>query len=283
MKALDLYLNRVKNLPPSPTVAIQLLELFSDPDRDIDRIVDIIKLDPSLTAATLKRCNSSAFSGAEPASDMFEAVCRLGLYEVYCIVTGMIASQTMTQVRSKYSWDSTRLWRHTVTTAVIASILAKRVEVMEATAFTAGLLHDIGKLIFVSTEGVAYAEMARNAGLFGPALVTAEESVMGFSHAALGARLLARWELPENICHAVEFHHQSPATVKHHQRLAATVHFANSLAHELVDGPAQAPVAAVANAEAMALIALKDKDIPTVVQQINQAMERHQGLLQMQR
>ena len=80
----------------------------------------------------------------------------------------------MTAVRAKFGWDSNRLWQHTVTTAVIASVLGQRVEVAEASAFTAGLLHDIGKLIFVSTEGIAYAELARKAGLFGAALVTAE-------------------------------------------------------------------------------------------------------------
>ena len=77
MIAIDRYLDRIESLPPAPTVAIQLLELLSDPDRDIDHIVELIKYDPSLTAATLKRCNSGALSGAEPATDMFEAVSRL--------------------------------------------------------------------------------------------------------------------------------------------------------------------------------------------------------------
>jgi HD-like signal output (HDOD) protein len=68
MIAIDRYLDRIESLPPAPTVAIQLLELLSDPDRDIDHIVELIKYDPSLTAATLKRCNSGALSGAEPAA-----------------------------------------------------------------------------------------------------------------------------------------------------------------------------------------------------------------------
>jgi HD-like signal output (HDOD) protein len=151
-QAIDRYLDRVEQLPPAPLVATQLLGLFNDPDRDIDRIVELVSTDPALTAETLKRCNGTCFVGAEPASDMFEAVTRLGFYEIYCIVVGLIASRTMTQVRSKYSSDATQLWRHTVTTAVIASILAKRVQEAEATAFTAGLLHDIGKLIFISVE-----------------------------------------------------------------------------------------------------------------------------------
>lgn len=282
MQTLDQYLDRVKHLPPAPLVAVQLLDLFSDPDRDIDRIVELVSNDPALTAETLKRCNGSHFRGAEPAADMFEAVSRLGLYEIYCVVVALIASRTMTLVRAKYSWDSTQLWRHTVTTAVIASILAKRVQVAEATAFTAGLLHDIGKLIFVSVEGVAYAEGRRTAGYFGSVPALAEESAMGFSHAVLGARLLSRWGLPENVCLAVEWHHQSPAAATQYQRLKATVNFANCLAHQMIDGPAHAPAAAEASPEAMALVELAAKDIPSVIQEINQALERAQGLLRIQ-
>ena len=213
---------------------------------------------------------------------MFEAVTRLGFYEIYCIVVALIASRTMTLVRAKYSWDSTRLWRHTVTTAVIASILAKRVQVVEATAFTAGLLHDIGKLIFISVEGVDYAEGRRAAGHFGPMAAVAEESSMGFSQAALGARLLSRWGLPENVCLAVQWHHQSPANATRYQRLKATVNFANCLAHQMIDGPAHAPAAADASPEAMALVELTPKDIPAVIASTNEALGRVQGLLQIQ-
>ena len=197
MDLLDRYLDKVEHLPPAPTVAIQLLSLFSDPARDIDRIVKLIAHDPSLTAETLKRCNRGYLSGTEPARDMFEAVSRLGLYEIYSIVLGLTASRTMKQVRAKYSWDANRLWRHAVVTAVISSTLAKRVEVVAATAFTAGLLHDIGKLILVSMEGVVYADLVRTGGSFGPPLAAAERSHLGFTHAALGGRLLARWGLPE--------------------------------------------------------------------------------------
>jgi putative nucleotidyltransferase with HDIG domain len=278
---IDRYLDRVEHLPPAPTVAIKLLDLFSDPDRDIDRIVELIRLDPSLTAATLKRCNSTALRGAEPASDMFEAACRLGFYEIYCIVVGLIASRTMTAVRAKYGLDSARLWRHTVTTAVIASLLAKRIQVVEAAAFTAGLLHDLGKIVFVSVEGVGYAELARNAGLFGPGLVAAEVAANGFSHAELGARLLARWGLPESICLAVQFHHQSPASARQYQRLAATVNLANALAHQMVDGYTNAPAAAEAKVATMALVELKPADIPALMEEIQQAMGGFQELLQM--
>ncbi len=281
MVLLDSYLDKVENLPPAPTVAIQLLDLFSNPDRDIDRIVNLISHDPSLTAETLQRCNRGCLTGAEPPEDMFEAVSRLGLYEIYSIVVSLMASRTMKQVRAKYSWDANRLWQHTVVTAVISSALAKRVQVAEATAFTAGLLHDIGKLVLVSMEGVVYAEMVRAAGYYGPSLVAAETSCLGFTHAALGARLLARWGLPDGLRLAVELHHQSPATASNHMRLAAVINFADSLAHQMADGSTGAPDAAEASPEAMELVELTANDIPALVQQTSLDLQQIQGLLHM--
>lgn len=283
MDSIDRYINGVQNLPPAPTVAVQLLDLFSDPNRDIDRIVELVGHDPALTAETLKRCNSAHLVGAEPAADMFEAVSRLGFYEIYCIVVALLGSQTMSLVRGKYGMDATRFWQHSVTTAVVATTLARRIGTEEAVAFTAGLLHDIGKLIFVSTDGIVYAELARNAGFSGPALAAAEESTLGFTHAALGARLLARWGLPENVCIAVNYHHQSPTSAGSCQRLAATVSFANCLAHHMIDGPANLQMAAGASPEAMDLVELAANDIPTLLPDIQQALERTQRLLQMQR
>jgi HD-like signal output (HDOD) protein len=94
--------------------------------------------------------------------------------------------------------------------------------------------------------------------------------------------LLTRWGLPECICFAVEHHHQPPATGKPHSRLAAVVNFANCLAHQLVEGPAQALPAADASPAAMALVELTAADIPAVMQQINEDLLRVQGLLQIQ-
>ena len=77
---IDQYIDRVKHLPPAPTVAVQLLGLFADPDRDIDRIVELVSHDPALTAETLKRCNSASLAGVGPATDMVEAVSRRVFY-----------------------------------------------------------------------------------------------------------------------------------------------------------------------------------------------------------
>ena len=78
--------------------AIQLLDLFRDPDHDVDRIVDFISQDPWLTAETLKRCNNSTYRGNARITDIFEAVSRLGFYELYDIISTSIGAHTLTEI-----------------------------------------------------------------------------------------------------------------------------------------------------------------------------------------
>jgi HD-like signal output (HDOD) protein len=97
------FTSRVQTPPTDSIAAIQLLDLFRDPDHDIDRIVEFISNDPVLAAETLRRCNNASFRGAERTTDIFEAVNRLGFYELYGIIaasTGLCPSFPDPQGRS---------------------------------------------------------------------------------------------------------------------------------------------------------------------------------------
>jgi HD-like signal output (HDOD) protein len=80
---LDRYIEGVKDLPMAPTVLVRLIALFQQPDRDVDGIVELMRQDPSLTAEVLRHSNSAYFGQEEPIVDVFEAVTRVGFYEVY--------------------------------------------------------------------------------------------------------------------------------------------------------------------------------------------------------
>ena len=281
MDKSDQYINRVSHLPPAPTIATELLGLFGDADRDLDRIVELISHDPSLTAEVLKRCNSASFSGAEAASDMFEAVTRLGFYEVYSVVAAVVGARTMSLGKDKGGLDVGSLWRHTVVTAVVAETLARRDQEPEAVAFTAGLLHDIGKLVFASVEGSKYADLLKQSGAFGPGLAEAEHAAFGVSHASIGTRLLARWGLPENVAAAVLHHHGSPSAAEPFERLAATIQLANNLAHHMIDQVPRAPDLLLCSPDATALLQLTAEDVPTLIAKTQTGLQRVAGLLQM--
>jgi putative nucleotidyltransferase with HDIG domain len=274
MDKVDRYIERVQHLPPAPRVVAQLLALSRDPNRDAERLAELIGYDPSLAAEVLKRSNSAFFRGTEPAADVFEAANRLGLLEVDSVVAAVMGAPTPAAARLESVLDTASLWWHSVATAVAADALADRVQGTEPKAYTAGLLHDLGKLAFAAIEGAAYADLIRQAGPSGAALVRAEEGRLGMTHAEVGARLLARWGLPEDITLAVLYHHRSPAAAAPSEQLAATVHLANHLAHHLAAGPRPESDPAAEIAEVLATLRLAANDLPEVMMQIRERLQR---------
>jgi putative nucleotidyltransferase with HDIG domain len=281
MSKADEYIERVADLPPAPGIAVQLLGLFDDLDYDIDQVVELISHDPGLTVAVLKRCNSASFSGSEAILDMFEAVTRLGFYEVHCVVAALVGARVMSLGKTEGKVDTSSLWRHSVVTAVAAAALAKRREEAEATAFTAGLLHDVGKLVFASVESAAYANLIWQSGAFGQKLAEAEHATFGVSHASIGSRLLNRWGLPPSVAGAALYHHSSIKPHEPFAPLAATVGLASDLAHRIIDQEQHTSDLLSDRSDAMILFQLTTNDIPTLIQQTQNDLKRVEGLLQM--
>src|SRR5581483_3976078 len=226
------YLNSISSLPVSPTLINELLGLFKDPDREVDQVVKLISFEPSLTAELLKRSNTVYFASSEPVTDVFEAVTRLGFYEVCCIVVTMFGSGTKTLARSGAGLDVEALWQHSAACAVGASVIAETIGESKPVAFTAGLLHDVGKLVLASVERETYAKMvSTHVGREG-LLIVGERDAFGTDHAELGGELMSRWNLPEEVAAAVRCHHNF-TDAKPHLRLAAVVQSANAVAHQL--------------------------------------------------
>lgn len=280
MDLADKYIDLVPHLPPAPTIATELLGIFKHAEPDIDRIVYLIQHDPSLTAEVLKRCNSAYHGRDRLVSDMFEAIIRVGFYEVYCVVVSMVGSRAMSLVQSECGLDAGALWQHSVKTAVAASILARHAQEEEAVAFTAGLLHDVGKLILASATSGDYAKVIQRGGFFGPALAEEEKKQFGVSHAAVGARLLTRWGFPLSVVLAVLHHHGSPASAASCEQLAATVKLANAFGHLALEEEALPPEFATENEEAITVMHLDADDLAGIVQRMERGLHRVQELLQ---
>jgi putative nucleotidyltransferase with HDIG domain len=280
MDPIDQLIAKVPNLPPAPTVAVELLGLFKDPDRDIDRVVQLIGHDPSLTAEVLKRCGSAVYGGKLP-TDVFEAVNRLGFYEVYCLVASVVGSRSMAMAKNSGGLDVGRLWTHAVTTAVAAGAVADHCGEEEAAAFTSGLLHDVGKLIFASAETERYTAVLHEGSDWGKGLVQRETAAFGTHHAALGARLLSRWCLPPSIIVSVMNHHGSPIAAGPFARLASCVHFGNLLAHSRIDRePAEDDLFRIASA-ATECLGIRPDSLSAIQRVFDAGMKRAESLLQL--
>ncbi len=240
-------------------------------------MVAVIRNDSALTAELLRRCNSAYFGGDNPAGDVFEAVTRLGCYEVYRIVVVVAGSRTMRASAAAPDPRLDRLWQHSLVTAVAASVIAGQVQEPQATAFTAGLLHDVGKLVLASAAGPKYGRLIQITAVPGVSLAQAEREVFGFEHGQVGGRLLERWLLPEDVTAAVRHHHDL-AGANLFARLAATVAFADAAAHSLQDTTASDPRGMANGAEAMAVLDLDPDKVGLIMDLVQLDLKKEKGL-----
>jgi putative nucleotidyltransferase with HDIG domain len=190
----------------------ELLTLFREPDRDVDQVVQLISYEPSLTAQILRLCNSASFAGQRAPDDIFEAVSRVGFYQVYCMVATLFGARTKSMEGVDQGLNADELWRHSVAVAVSAGVAADETGQTKAVAFTAGLLHDIGKLVLASVERQRYAALIQRAKDEGLLLTDLERSVLMMDHAEVSGELMQRWNLPPEIVAAVRHHHDPVGT-----------------------------------------------------------------------
>jgi len=226
------YLDGVVNLPPAPMLVTDLLALFGKSDCDIDQVVELISYEPSLTAQILRDSNSVFFGGEQPSTDIFEAVSRLGFYQVYCLVLSFFGAKTKSMEGADKGVNVDELWRHSVAVAVSASVVAEEAGQTRAIGFTAGLLHDIGKLVLASAERERYAGLIQRAKDEGALLTSLERAALIIDHAELGGELMHRWNLPADVVAAVGYHHELEAAPTYEQ-LTAAVQVGDMIAHQL--------------------------------------------------
>jgi len=227
---LDVFIDSVEHLPPSPRLLVKLHDVFKQPDKDINEVVSLIGHDPSFTAKVLQRCNSAYFGGDQPAANISEAVARLGFEELYRIVLAMFAVTALVQPGAAGGRQVELLWRHSMAVAVGASILARDGEQPNPTAFTAGLLHEVGKVVMVSAASGKYTQAVLDAGQFKQPVILSEKKLFGFDHTEVGAHLLKRWNLPPEVVGPVRHHHDLAGS-EPYERLSAAVYVANIMAH----------------------------------------------------
>ena len=264
MQELEAYLSRAKHLPPAPRVLPELLALLRSDIVDADRVVTVIAYDPSLTAAVLQLCNSAFYAPATPVGDLPRAITWLGFKQIYQLVTTVVGSRLLDGDQKGYGIGKGELWRHSVAAAVAARILARRQGDDENLAFTAALLHDLGKIVLSEALESVYDRLVEETEDGQRSLLAAEKLLLGVHHAELGGQLLTRWRFPEPVINAVWYHHQ-PREAHPHARLVAIVYLGNLVAHVLGHSHAHEVLVVSDCAESLQLLELSPETLPALM------------------
>jgi len=274
------YLDGITNLPPAPTLVTEWLGLFQKPDCTIDQIVRIIRYDPSLTAHILRNSNSAIFAGEKPVADIFEAVSRMGFFSVYCLAASFFGVKTKHIEGAEKGINVDALWHHHVAAAVSASVVAEESGMSPPVAFTAGLLHDIGKLVFASAKGESYAKLIQSAIDQRVLLSALEHSALIIDHAELGGELMRRWNLPPEVVAAVRDHHK-PAGEPPHEKLTAAVQAGDMIGHQLFAEDLAGTDLLAPSTAALATLQLSPDSLPRLLARAQAEMEKVKVMLEM--
>jgi HD-like signal output (HDOD) protein/ActR/RegA family two-component response regulator len=227
--SLKKFVSQLKSIPSLPAIYHEITAELRSNDPSPARIGHLIAKDMGMTAKVLQMVNSAVYGAYMEVSDPGQAVLMLGLETIQAIVLSLSIFSAFDR-RTLSPQEAERLWDHSVTTSRFSRCIA-RAEGISGNALdpyqSAGLLHDVGKLVIATADPKAYRKIAQEALVPGTKPWQIEKELLGCSHAEIGAYLLGIWGLPSSIVEAVAWHHHpSESPVNEFSPLAA-VHVAS--------------------------------------------------------
>lgn len=220
----------VRELPALPAVITELIRSLVDPDVNVDHLARQIAQDQAITAKTLRLANSSFFGLPRQVQSVADATAVLGLRSVRNIAMAAGVGRSFAGAQ-RSALDFAAFWRHALGCALAAEALAERTDQDPGLAFTAGLLHDVGRLVLASGFAPQYREVQACQFERDCPVQEAECAVLGFDHGEVGALLAEQWNFSSALVDAIALHHRcndAPRTP-----LADLIHLADNIAHAL--------------------------------------------------
>jgi HD-like signal output (HDOD) protein/CheY-like chemotaxis protein len=225
---------KLRTLPSFPALYLDIMLEIESPTSSIQGIANVVAQDPGITAKILQVANSAALGLPERVSDPAEAVQQLGMTTVRSLALSAQVYGCFAPGRLK-NFSAEALWAHLMKCGDLARTILRRegADVAECEdAFTAGMLHDMGKLMLADSLPDEFGQALALAAEEQIPLPEAEMAVFGATHAGLAAYLLGLWGLPAAIVEAVAFHHTPEKSALKKCTALTAVHVANAMADE---------------------------------------------------
>jgi HD-like signal output (HDOD) protein len=196
---------RLAKVPPFPPVAARLLRLLSDDSVDMKEVARTIACDPTFSARVLQHANSAEFALIQSVTNLRQALTMIGLDRTRALVTTLAAA--VYSGSALRATELRRCWQHAVATGVLAGFIARACGSFTDTAYTAGIMHDIGRLGLLVAYPREYENTLRYAAERCLDLLDYEREIFGLNHAEAGRWLADRWQLPEEYRIIAGRHH----------------------------------------------------------------------------
>ena len=254
-------LKNVQTLPTIPPIVTKLNEMVEDENTTAFQLGEVIETDQVLTSKLLKMVNSSFFGFPKRISTVSNAIVLLG----FNVIKTLIVTSSIFEVMQA---SDLGLWEHSLGCATAAGILSKKRNIPNPEEIsTAGLIHDLGKIVIKAELPDEYNKILDIVKERSIPIREAELEVLGVSHETIASWLISNWNLPARLIIPVEYHHH-PNEAKEYKNIAAICHFADILIRALGVGDGGDPWVPKLDHDAWEMIKFTKKEIKEVIKEI---------------
>lgn len=223
-------------LPALPGAGTRLLELarHSVDDIDVGEISRLIEADPGLYVRVLQLANSSYYGTINRITSVRQAIMHIGLEETLYSVQWLFYQNMLPRFPALEGFNARDYWTYAWSCAVANKMLGHpelQVNSLPGELYLAGLFHGIGKVILALHRPIDFQQCIRNSRDFSQTLAESELDIFGTTDTFIAATVMQSWNLPDNLCAAVQFYRSPESADVQYQEIAALTQFAYYLAN----------------------------------------------------
>ncbi|MCU0587896.1 MAG: HDOD domain-containing protein [Syntrophobacteraceae bacterium] len=217
-----------ERLPPFPDVVWKVAPLIRKM-APLQEIESVIKYDQVIAARVLAMSQSPLYARKRAVSSLQDAIVALGDQQLLVVILTACSTRYFTGDGLGYDLRAGELWDHAIASGLMSEIVARHVGCKNIlTAYTAGLLHDIGKTVLNFHVKAYFESILNEVKTQGISFIEAEQRILGIDHEQLGALIARRWRFPADVTTAIGHHHR-PLEVEEHADLTALVYVVNRM------------------------------------------------------
>jgi putative nucleotidyltransferase with HDIG domain len=272
----DEIIKNIDKLPSFSMTVAKIMQLSNDPKSSPKDIILAISLDPVMTARILGLINSAYFGMREKVLSLNRAVIMLGLNTIKNVAIGSAVISSI-KMRNNFKWfTGDQFWEHSLGVAVGAKLLAGRMGVPNQDRdeyFIGGLLHDIGKVVFVQYMADDYTNILDPNYKPGETRLQVEGVEFGIHHAELGGLIAKKWELPPQMVETIREHHVPVFSGNAVDKVKAAVHLADFYCNQREIGIKKRMGMEKSNAQVWQYIGMDEKEVDSVFSDLENKVE----------
>lgn len=221
-----MIIQKITNLPTLPNIVMKIIELADSPQANADSLGNVLAKDQSISSLILRLVNSAFYGSFRHVNSINHATVMLGFPMVKTIAMGVAVFQNE---NGDAEFDRKAFWLHSLAVATASQFIAEKakVDVQKDTAFLAGLLHDLGKVVLDNYFEEEYREVMQLVRSQEMWIGDAEKQVLQLNHCVAGFYLARKWQFPTQVVDVIHHHHHISACPEESQHLCAAVQAAD--------------------------------------------------------